>query len=65
MRLAQFVQKKRGMFIVSHVLPVNNPQQILARVTVITPRGSVRGNMGVVGLATNPMGIHFCKKALP
>lgn len=63
LRLAQFVQK-RGMFIVSQALPVNNPQQILVRVTVITPRGSVRGNVGVVGLATNPMGIHLCKKVL-
>lgn len=53
------------MFIVSQVLPINNPQQILARVTVLTPQGSVRGNVGVAGLATNPMGIHLCKKVLP
>lgn len=45
LRLAQFV-RKRGMFIVSQALPVNNPQQILSAVAVITPRGSVRGNTG-------------------
>lgn len=32
------------MFIVSHILPVNNPQQILAKVILITPQGSRRGN---------------------
>lgn len=36
--------EKRGMFIVSQALPINNPWQILARVAVITPQGSVRGN---------------------
>ncbi len=35
---------KRVMFIVSQILPVNNPQQISVKVILITPRGSMRGN---------------------
>lgn len=35
---------KKAMFIVSQILPVNNPQQILVKVILITPLGSVRGN---------------------
>lgn len=38
------------MFIVLQALPINNPQQILARVAVITPQGSVRGNTGGGGV---------------
>lgn len=49
LRLAQFM-RKRGMFIVSQALPINNPQQILARVAVVTPQGSVRGNTGGGGV---------------
>lgn len=54
--------KKGEMFIVSQILPVNNPQQILAKVILITPLGSGRGNrQSGKKLATNPMGIHFCR----
>lgn len=54
--------KKGEMFIVSQILPVNNPQQISAKVILITPLGSGRGNrQSGKKLATNPMGIHFCR----